>query len=303
MDDNNQYSVTTNIANAEFEAALGKSFWHSIVTWFSKDNNNLLDFDQIRQEIPWQGQYDRGMQDIMLDEIVGSVGRYQDFDRSFLPRHFRSRDRWVNIDRLHLRDITIPPIEVYKLGKVYFVRDGNHRVSVARERGQVYIEANVTEIQTAIEIDANTNIDDLISKKEQFDFIAKTGIDEIRPDASIELTLPGGYDKLDEHIRVHRWFLGERRKREISWNEAVAHWYDRVYLPLIKVIRENHILKDFPNRSEADLYLWIIEHLWYLREKGADDISIETAAAHFAQKYSGNPLKRIFYFFRDIFKH
>ena len=301
MNENNPLNFNDNIANSDFESALRKSFWHSIFNWFLKNNNHLLNFDEIRKKIPWQGQYDRGMQVIQLDDIVGSVGRYQDFDRSFLPRYFRSRDRWVNIDKLHLNDIIIPPIEVYKIGSVYFVKDGNHRVSVARERGQVFIEANITEIQTSIPIDANTNIDDLISKHELLDFINQTGIKEVRPDASIELTLPGGYGKLLEHINMHRWFLGERRKHEISWKEAVAHWYDKVYFPLIRVIRDNQILKNFPHRSEADLYLWIIEHLWYLNQEGVEDVSMEVAAADFAKKYSEKPINRITGIFRRLF--
>ena len=253
---NNDY--TNNTANSDFEAALRKSFYRSILKWFSKSNNNLLDFDEIRMQIPWQGQFDRGMQEILLDDVVGSVGRYHDFDRSFLPRQSRIRDRWTNIDKAHLKDIVLPPIEVYKIGTVFFVKDGNHRVSVARERGQVYIEANVIEIQTPIPVDANTNIDEIIIKKEQFDFLEKTSIKNIRPDSTIEITLPGGYEKLIEHIQVHRWFQGERHRHEITWKEAVGHWYDKVYLPLIKVIQANQIMKDFPQRSETDLYLWII---------------------------------------------
>jgi len=301
MSDNTQHNDANNLANADFESALRKSFWHSLLSWFSKNNNNLLNFDEIRRQIPWQGQYDRGMQEIRLDDIVGSVGRYQDFDRTFLPRYFRSRDRWTNIDKLHIKDINIPPIEVYKIGSVYFVKDGNHRVSVARERGQVYIEANVIEIESSIPIDANTNIDDLISRKEQLGFLDQTRIYDLRPEATIILTLPGGYDKLIEHMHVHSWFLGEQLKHEISWMEAVADWYDKVYLPLVEIIRVNEILKDFPERSEADMYLWIIEHLWYLREKGLEDITLEAAATHFVNKYSEKPLNRISHFFGSLF--
>ena len=300
MNDYSQGDFTSTTANADFEAALRKSFWRSILNWFFKNNNHLLDFDEIRKLIPWQGQYDRGMREIELKDVVGSVGRYQDFDRSFLPLQNRLRGRWVNVDKAHLKDIVLPPIEVYKIGSVYFVKDGNHRVSVAREKGQIYIEANVIEITTAIPIDANTNIDDLISKKEQIDFLIKTDIKTLRPGANIELTLPGGYEKLIEHIQGHRWFLGEKRKHEIPWKEAVTHWYDKVYLPLVKVIRVNHILKDFPHRSEADLYLWIIDHLWYLRQNCGEEISLEDAANNFVENFSQKPLTRIKKFFNNL---
>lgn len=293
MSIHNQRDPVNIIANADFESALRKSFWKSIFGWFFKNDNHLLSFDDIRQQIPWKGQYDLGMREILLDDIIGSVGRYQDFDRSFLPKQNRMRSRWVNIDKAHLKEIVLPPIEVYKIGSVYFVKDGNHRVSVARERGQVYIEAEVIEISTSVPVDANTNIDDLISKKEQIDFLEKTNIRQICPEAEINLTLPGGYGKLIEHIQVHQWFLGEKRKKEISWQDAVAHWYDKVYFPLINVIRANQILKKFPQRSEADLYLWIIDHLWYLRQNYSGEITMEDAADHFVKLFSQRPFFRL----------
>ena len=292
----------TNIANADFDTAFQKGFRNSILNWLFNHNNSLLDFDEIRKEIPWQGQFDIGMKEIRMQDIVGSVGRYQDFDRSFLPRRSGSRDRWVNIDKAHIQAINLPPIEVYKVGSVYFVKDGNHRVSVARERGQQYIEANVIEIKTNIPIDANTDIDDLIRKREEVDFLEETRINKLRPDAHIEFSLPGGYTKILEHIKAHQWFLGERRNREITWEEAVGHWYDKVYLPLVIAIRRNDILKEFPHRTEADLYLWISEHLWYLRQQKKKDISAEEAAKHFAEHYSQNILRRIGHFFEKIFR-
>ncbi|MCE1253119.1 MAG: hypothetical protein LWX83_06165 [Anaerolineae bacterium] len=297
-----QLGDINNIANSDFEAAFQKGFRHSILNWLFNQNNSLMDFDEIRKEIPWQGQFDIGMKEIRMEDIVGSVGRYQDFDRSFLPRRIDSRDRWVNIDKAHIKEINLPPIEVYKVGSVYFVKDGNHRVSVARERGQQYIEANVIEIKTAIPITADTDIDDLIRKREEIEFLEQSRIKKLRPDAQIEFSLPGGYSKLLEHIKAHRWFLGERRNRAISWDEAVTHWYDKVYLPLIIVIRRNNILKEFPHRTEADLYLWISEHLWYLRQKNQQEVSVEEAALHFAENYSQNLGRRLQHFFEKLLR-
>jgi hypothetical protein len=94
------------------------------------------------------------------------------------------------------------------------------------------------------------------------------------------------YEKLLEHIDVHRWYLGEQKKSEVSYEEAVLSWYDQVYLPLVKIIREQHILREFPGRTEADLYLWIIEHQGMLRSTYGDEIPLETAAENFAEDYS-----------------
>ena len=87
-----------------------------------------------------------------MKQIVGSVGRYNDFDRVFLPRRRALRERWASIDSAHIKEINLPAIEVYKVGSVYFVLDGNHRVSVARERGQEYIDAMVIELEVPFEV-------------------------------------------------------------------------------------------------------------------------------------------------------
>src|SRR5512136_1482373 len=119
-------------ARADFEGALRKGFWRSVWSWITQSDNRLLPFDEIRKQLPLRGQHDIGMQQILLDKVVGSVGRYQDFDKAFLPRYRFLRSRWVSIDSAQMQDIILPPIDVYKIGEVYFVRDGNHRVSVAR---------------------------------------------------------------------------------------------------------------------------------------------------------------------------
>ncbi len=278
-------------ARQDFQDALRKGFWRSIWSWLTQADNRLLPFDEIRKQLPMRGQHDLGMQEIPLDKIVGSVGRYQDFDRAFLPRHSFLRSRWVSIDSAQLQDITLPPIEFYKIGDVYFVKDGNHRVSVARERGQAFIDAYVTEIVSPVPITPATDINDLIRQVEKIEFYERTEIDQLRPGVNIELTLPGGYGKLLEHIEVHRWFMGEQRKAPVSYPDAVTGWFDDVYLPMVEVIQTNEILKDFPGRSEADLYLWIIEHLWYLREEFKQEVSMQDAATHYARTYAQQPFR------------
>lgn len=277
-----------NIAKSDFEVALRKGFWRSIFSWLTQTKNELLPFDEVRKHLPMRGQSYIGVKEIPLERIVGSVGRYRDFDSAFLPRFPHIKGRWVNIDRAHLQDIILPPIEAYKIGSLYFVKDGNHRVSVARERGQVYIDAEVIEIEVPIQIEKFTTIDDLIRDLEHAEFYELTRLKELRPNSKIKLTLPGNYGKLIEFIGVHRWFMGEHRQAEVSWEEAVTDWYDNVYKPMISVIRRQKILKEFSGRTEADLYLWITEHLWYLREEYQHEVSLEDAAAHFVENYSPN---------------
>ena len=86
------------------------------------------------------------MKQIETDKIIGSVSRFQEFDRAFLPRQTHTRERWESIDKAYYKDVILPPIDVYQIGEIYFVKDGNHRVSVARERGQLYMDAFVVKI-------------------------------------------------------------------------------------------------------------------------------------------------------------
>ena len=124
-------------AKNDYESALRTGFWRSLFSWFTQSRNELVPFDEVRKLVPMQGMHEIGLREIPLDQIVGSVGRYNDFDRAFLPRRTESRSRWISIDAAHLQDIVLPPIEVYKIGAFYFVKDGNHRVSVARRKGRL----------------------------------------------------------------------------------------------------------------------------------------------------------------------
>lgn len=287
-------------AKSDFERAHLKSFWNEILSKMRRTNNHLLPFDEVRNVLPMQGQYDLGMKVIPIDHIVGSVNRSNDFDRAFLPIDQHNRDRWINIDRARLQDIELPAIEVYKLDEVYFVIDGNHRVSVAREKGQAFIDAHVTELEVSEQITPEMDWNDIILEKERTQFIQVTHAGELIPDSDIRLTQVGQYQTLIEHISVHRWFMGERHRHPISMERAVVSWYTKVYLPIIKIIRKRKILQDFPGKTEADLYLWISTHQYFLAEEAGQKVPLEQAAIHFVNKYSHKPVRRICYWFRKV---
>jgi hypothetical protein len=105
-----------------------------------------------------------------------------------------------------------------------------------------------------------TWIDAMLLEQERDQFLAYTNIRALRPDAEIALSLPGKYDKLLYHISAHRWYLGEERGCDVSYEEAVVSWYEKAYLPLVQMIRDQAIMNSFPNRTEADLYLWLVDH-------------------------------------------
>jgi hypothetical protein len=262
-------------ASQDFDRALSKAFWRRVLSRLTGETNALLPFDEVREKLPMRGQHYLGLRQVPMDQIIGSAGRYRDFDRAFLPVQDRTRARWESIDKAHYADVVLPPVELYKIGEVYFVKDGNHRVSVARERGQVDIDAYVIEIDIPVLLTPDMDIGSLILQNERADFLELTSLLELRPDAQVDTSVPGQYKRILEHIAVHRWYLGEKRKAEVSYSEAVVSWYENVYLPFVHIIREQGILEQFPGSTETDLYLWIMEYQGYLRESYREEAGDE----------------------------
>jgi hypothetical protein len=141
--------ATNHWLHEDFRRARLKAFWRGWYSRLAGTENDLMSLDEIRQGQPLKGQHYLGWQAVPLDKIVGSEGRRDEFDRAFFPRRNRTRARWVNIDRAHYEQVPLPPVELTKIGDRYFVRDGNHRISVARSHRQDFIDAYVTEIEVS----------------------------------------------------------------------------------------------------------------------------------------------------------
>jgi nucleotide-binding universal stress UspA family protein/uncharacterized ParB-like nuclease family protein len=246
----------------DFNDARLKATMQEALARLTGKTNELLSYDEVAKKLKLSSRSDRGIQNIPLDSIVGSVGRYTDFTRSFFPRHDSDRGRWAGVKAAieSPTSVGLPPIDVYKVGQAYFVLDGNHRVSIARQQGSATIEAHVIEVQTDVPVTPDLGPDDLIIKAEYVEFLDKTGIQNLRPNVDLSVTVPGQYPKLLEHIEVHRYFMGLDLQRDISYPEAVSHWYDNVYMLFIEPIRERGLMRWFPGRTETDLYLWVSEH-------------------------------------------
>jgi hypothetical protein len=281
------------LAAQKFDRVVHKPLIRQLLRLFrEKPDETLLSFDQVQQLIRDRGEIDRGTQLIDISKIIGSVGRYRDFDRAFLPLSGADAERWKRLDVAmnELRDL--PPIDVYQIGDVYFVRDGNHRVSVAKANGLDALEARVTEVPALVPLTPETDVDDLIIKTEYAQFLRETRLDETRPDQRIELTEPGRYEILLEHIQVHRYYLGLRWDREPSMAEAATSWYDNVYLPVVQAIKESGVLEEFPQRTEADLYIWVAYHRERLKENYGEMPPDREVAATLADRFSGKPFGR-----------
>lgn len=271
--------VINSRVRADYQRARTKAFFNRVWSILSGQPTNLLSYDDIKEKLHIGGPIYRGMKTVRLDQIAGSLNRYHEFDRAFLPTRDETAPRWQSVNRAFYEDISLPPVVLYKVGDVYFVVDGHHRVSVAREQGQEFIDAEVRECATRVNITADIKPEDLEILGEKVDFLERTGLDRLRPKANIKLTVPDGFDRMLEHIAVHRYFMGLDWKRDISEEEAITHWYDTVYLPIAKIIRKSRILKDFPGKTEGDLYLWVLDHQHYLAEEEGQPLQPPEEAA------------------------
>ncbi|MCA9935987.1 MAG: universal stress protein [Ardenticatenaceae bacterium] len=284
----------TNKAVEDFRRARWQAALQQAYARMTGRSNDLLSYEDVRRALHATTQIERGLQDIPLEAIIGSVGRYSDFTRSFLPRSDTMRDRWARVSAIATNGSGWPPIQVYKVGEAYFVLDGNHRVSVARQMGLTHIQAYVTEVITKVPLTADVQPDELICKAQYADFLAHTHLDDTRPNADLSVTAPGTYDILEDHIAVHRYYMGNEFQREFSVAEAAASWYDYVYLPVIQAISERGVLRDFPDRTPTDLYIWLSEHRAELEEMLGWEVSTEAAASDLVETQSQkHPLTRM----------
>jgi len=252
---------------SDFQRARFKAFLNTVWASFSGKPASLLSYDEVKEKLRIGGPIYRGVQTVLVEQIAGSLNRYHEFDRVFLPMSNSLAQRWQSVNRAFYQEVSLPPVVLYKVGQVYFVVDGHHRVSVAREQGQIYIEAEIRECATRVNITADIKLEDLEILEDKVQFLERTSLDTLRPEANIKITIPDGFERMLEHIAVHRYFMGIDYQRDISEEEAVTNWYDTVYQPIAQVIRETEILKDFPKKTEGDLYLWVLDHQHYLSEE------------------------------------
>jgi hypothetical protein len=250
---------------------------------------DLLPFDRVRAGLRLRHMVDRGMQDVPLDRIVGTMGREREFNREFLPREEALRDRWEEVEGLAEGPAGFQPVELYKVGEAYFVVDGHHRVSVAHSLGVPTIEALVKEFLTPVPISPDASIEEVLLQRGLADFLETTGLVPEGPD-DFRVSEPNGYERLLEHITVHRYYRGVETGRGQAWPEAVVSWRDTVYRPMVDAIRRSRIMEEFPRRTETDLYLFVMDHLHHLRERYAPKpVAPTLAVRHFRFFYTAGP--------------
>jgi nucleotide-binding universal stress UspA family protein len=248
----------------------------------------LLSYEDVLGKLRLTGRSSRGVREIPVSAIAGTVGRTSDFTRTFLPRKASDEQRWANLLAFAQQNSldALPPIEVYQIGEAYFVQDGHHRVSVARKLGVEFIAAYVTEVQTRVPLTPDDDWNALIRNAEYATFLDYTRLDRLRPKTDFTVSVAGQYAKLEDHIEVHRYFREMAEGRELDFEEAVCRWHDEAYLPIAEAIHDQGLLSDFPGRTTTDFYLWIAEQRLLLQNELGWAISPEAATASLADRFT-----------------
>jgi hypothetical protein len=236
------------------------------------DVNVILPFDEVVAALGRRGERRLGQQTIPLDSIVGSVDRPREFDRSFRPTSGRVRERWERIDAAQRRGKAMPPIDVYRIGNLHFVKDGHHRVSVARALGYHDINAYVTEILTEVGADERMRLRDLPLKSHERLFHERVPLPE---DARkrVQLSDEWRYAALAEAVEAWGFRVMQDRGELMSRAEVAEAWYREEYEPVVELLREADLIG---RGSETEAYMRVA-HLRYLllRTHGWDDEVID----------------------------
>ena len=218
------------------------------------DVNLVLPYDEVVGALGQVGSQSLGLKTIPLDSIVGSVDRHREFDRSFHPASSQVRSRWERIAEARRRGEPMPPIDVIRIGDAHFVRDGHHRVSVAKAQGDDVIDAYVTEVLTRVGADRSLELSDLPLKSHERLFHERVPLPpEWR--GLIKLSDPFDYGSLAEGMEA--WgFRVMQHDREFQPRETMARrWIAEEYLPAVALLREAGLLEGYATETDAYLAL------------------------------------------------
>jgi len=215
------------------------------------DFDLILPFDEVVAALGRVGERDLGIQVIAVDSIVGTVDRATGFDRSFRPTSARVRTRWERIAAMMRRGEALPPIDVYRIGDAHFVRDGHHRVSVARALGIKELDAHVTEIITRVGASRDLTITDLPRKSHERVFHERVPL-PAKDAAQIKPSDPLGYGALAEAMEAWAFRAGQERGELLDRQKAAREWFDTEYAPLVETLREAN---QIGSGTETDAYL------------------------------------------------
>ena len=286
----------------DFQEARRRAAFQTIGDRLRGRSEVLLSYDDVRKQLRGIEKAERTLTDIPVKAIIGSVNRYTDFTRNFLPKKRVASERWARVKAATATLTGLQPIEVYQIGEAYFVQDGNHRVSIAQQSGQSHIQAYVKSVQTRIPLTSDTQADDLIIKSEYVEFLERTQFDRFFPDTDLSTTSPGRYPFILQQIEALHFRLELAQKKTLPFEDAVWYWHNRIYLPIVEVIRTRKLLQNFPERTETDLFVWIVQYKEELAQELGWDITPDSTAGVLVAQFSAGS-KKLSTKLRTTFQH
>lgn len=221
-------------------------------------------FENVRQEEEAFTSIDRGISQVPLDKITGSVGRYHDFDAQFKPKSIGSNERLASITKEMKKGRSLPPISLYQIKDDFYILDGHHRFSAAKNLGHTHIKACILELLPSKETLENRLYIEKTEFRDRFDLTY-----------TLELTELGQFDHIVQQIEEHQDWLEKNQKQVVSPSHAAADWYKTIYLPLKTLIENSGLVKSFKSRTVDDLYLYISIHQWHSGKKRRYGIGID----------------------------
>lgn len=282
-------------AENDFAKARNKALFNEIQHFLNPEEASMISLKAVKKLIKTETETYIGMQVVPISKIIGSEGRYKDFDNQFFPKRSVVKERWEHVDEAIIKDIVLPPIKVYELGGLYFVRDGNHRVSVAKAKGVEFIDAEVISLQTEIRLSPVRTLQGMIKQiiaYEKRNFYFETNFGDITEYWCLDFSTAGQYDKIYEHILTHKYFINQSKTEEISMEEAILSWYETVYMPVVNSIEKCNIMKYFKNHTVSDLYMFIISFYDELKKKFGEDLPLEEIVYDIKKERKTTPLKK-----------
>jgi hypothetical protein len=231
----------------------------------------ILPFEEVVEALGRVGQVDRGLQVVRLDDIVGTVDRAADFDRGFRPTTQRLRSRWERIAAAQRRGEAMPPVSLYKIGDLYFVRDGHHRVSVAKSQGRDDIDAYVTEVTTKLKLSHDLRVSELPLKDHERLFRERVPLTAAQRER-IQLSDPWDFGWLAEMVEAWGFRLMQERGDFADRREVAQRWFEQEYVPVSDMLSEGGLTE--PEETEAEAYMRLAgqRYLMLRTHEWSDDI-------------------------------
>ena len=222
----------------------------------SSDCGPLLEFEEVRRRLQLGTRVDVGVQEIAIDQIIGSHGRAHEFDGCFRPRTHRLRKVLAQI-KATKPEAADMAILVYQVDHAYFVVDGHKRVALAVEEGREIIDAEVGRFASRFHVAGGTTMDEIRTTAREDRFRKVTGLDLAAPDARFPLGDIDGYLDLEESVKAHAYDLSRQEGRLVPPKDAAQHWYDHVYRPAVGIALDSGLARLLDSSTEPELFLMI----------------------------------------------